>query len=59
MHAGAGGIERQLADRDAHAAGALVAEAEDALAVADDDGIDAVEARIGEDAADVAPCADS
>ena len=53
MQSGAGGVERELADRNAHAAGALVAEAEDALAVADDDGLDAVEARIGEDAADV------
>ena len=41
MQAGAGGVERELADRDAHAAGALVAEAENALAVADDDGLDA------------------
>src|SRR5580700_10858973 len=53
MKSGAGGIERELADRNAHAAGALVAEAEDALAIADDDGFDAVEARIAEDAADV------
>ena len=53
MQPGAGGIERELADRNAHAAGALVAEAEDALAVADDDRLDAVEARIAEDAADV------
>ena len=37
MDAGAGRIERQLADRDAHAIGAEVAEAEDALAVGDDD----------------------
>jgi len=34
MQAGAGGVERQLADRNAHAAGALVAEPENALAVA-------------------------
>ena len=33
VHAGAGGIERELADRNAHAVGAEVAEAEDALAV--------------------------
>ena len=32
-HAGAGGVERQLADRDAHAADAEIAEAQDALAV--------------------------
>ena len=37
MDAGAGGIERKLADRDAHAVGAEIAEAEDALAVGDHD----------------------
>ena len=37
MHAGAGGIKRQLADRNAHAIGAEVAEAQDTLAVGDDD----------------------
>ncbi len=37
MNAGAGGIERQLADRNTHAVGAEVAEAQDALAVGDDD----------------------
>ena len=37
MNAGAGGVERQLADRNAHAVGAEIAEAEDALAVGDDD----------------------
>ena len=52
MQPGAGGVERQLADRNAHAAGALVAEAEDALAVADHDGLDFVVARMAEDAAD-------
>ena len=36
-HAGAGGVECQLADRNAHAADAQVAQAEDALAVGDDD----------------------
>src|SRR6478672_13483142 len=36
-HAGAGGVERELADGDAHAAGAKIAETEDALAVGDDD----------------------
>ena len=49
MDAAAGGVERELADRDAHAAGALVAEAEDALAVGDDDRLDPVEARVGQD----------
>src|SRR5258708_17266656 len=53
MQSGARGIERELADRNAHAAGALVAEAQNALAVADDDRLNAVEARIAEDAADV------
>src|ERR1017187_7987375 len=37
MNAGAGGIERQLADRNAHAVGAEIAETQDALAVGDDD----------------------
>jgi hypothetical protein len=37
VHAGAGGVERELADRDAHAVGAEIAETEDALAVGDDD----------------------
>ena len=32
-HAGASRVERELADRDAHAAGAEIAQAEDALAV--------------------------
>ena len=37
VDAGAGGVERELADRNSHAAGSQVAEAEDALAVGDDD----------------------
>ena len=37
MQAGAGRVQRQLADRDAHAVRAEVAEPEDALAVGDDD----------------------
>src|ERR1035441_3433553 len=37
MNAGAGGIERELADRNAHAVGAEIAETQDALAVGDDD----------------------
>ena len=52
MDAAAGGVERELADRDAHAAGALVAQAENALAVGDDDHLGAVELRIGEDLLD-------
>ena len=51
VQAGASGVERQLADRDTHAAGALITKPEDALAVAHHDGLDAVEARIVEDAA--------
>ena len=39
-------VERELADRDAHAADALVADAEDALAVGDDDDVDLL-ARAG------------
>src|SRR6202035_3978834 len=37
MYAGAGGIKREFADRNAHAVGAKVAETENALAVGDDD----------------------
>ena len=36
-HGGAGGVELQLADRDTHAVGAQVAQAEDALAGGDAD----------------------
>ncbi len=43
--AAAAGVERQLADRNAHAAGALVAEAENALAIGDDDHLDIVAKR--------------
>ena len=43
------GVERELADRDPHAAGALIAQAEDALAIADDDDLDAVEPRVRPD----------
>ena len=39
------GVQRQLADRDRHPAGALVAEAEDALVVGDDDQADVVAGR--------------
>ena len=55
MDAAAGGVERELADRDAHAAGALIAEAEDALAVGDDDHLGAIELRIGKDLLDALP----
>src|SRR5262249_46786156 len=46
------GVERELPDGDAHAAGALIAEAEDPLAIADHDGADAVIARMGQDLGD-------
>src|SRR5262249_51125536 len=36
-HAGTGGIERELADRDTHPASAEISETENALAVGDDD----------------------
>src|SRR5262249_43581203 len=48
------GIKRELADRDTHATRALIAETEDALAIGYDDGLDIVEARVGENALDVA-----
>ena len=51
MDAGAGGVERQLADGNAHATGALVAETQDALAIADDDHAHPIEVRVGEDLA--------
>jgi hypothetical protein len=40
MKAGGGGVENELADRNAHAAGAEVAEAENAAAVGDDNDVD-------------------
>ena len=39
------GVERQLADRDRHPAGPLVAEAQDALVVGDDDEADVIASR--------------
>ena len=48
MDAGTGRVERELADRNAHAVGAEVAEAENALAVGDDDELGAVR-PVGED----------
>ena len=51
MHACASGIERKLADRYAHATGALIAEAKNALAVAHDDRFDIVKSWIAEDVA--------
>src|SRR5215831_5595212 len=52
MQATAAGIKRELADRDAHAAGALVPQAEDALAICHDDRLHPVEARPCKDAID-------
>src|SRR5207302_5745513 len=49
METGAGRIERQLPDRNAHAIGALVSQTEDALAIADDDSLDLVEAGVRQD----------
>ena len=57
MQAAAAGIERELADRDAHAAGALIAEAENALAIGHDDRLDLVEARMRENPVDPVACA--
>ena len=55
MQTGAGRIERELADWNSHTASALIAQAENALAVAHDDGFDAVKSRIAEDVADMIP----
>jgi hypothetical protein len=58
IDAGAGGVQRQLADRDAHAVGALVAEAEDALAVGDDDDA-GLERPVAQDLGDAAAVVDA
>src|SRR5262249_23166789 len=47
-------IKRQLADGNPHATRALIAETENALAIGYDDGLDIVEARVGENALDIA-----
>ncbi len=52
MEAAAAGVERELADRDTHAAGALVAETEDAFAIGHHDRLDMVETRMSENAVD-------
>ena len=52
MEPATSGVEPQFADRDAHAPGALVAEAEDALAVGHDDSFDLVELRMGQNLLD-------
>ena len=46
MNPSAGGVQRELADWDAHAAGALVAKSQDAFAVRHDDNLDPVEMGI-------------
>jgi hypothetical protein len=48
------GIKRQFADWDTHSARALIAQAEDALAIGHDDGLNVVETRIGQNAFDAA-----
>jgi hypothetical protein len=48
----AGGVKRKLADRDPHSARALIAEAEDTLAISDHDGLDIVETWISENVLD-------
>ena len=48
VQAGTCGVQRQLADRNAHSAGALIAKSEDALPVAHDDRLDVVQLRMRE-----------
>ena len=45
-------VQRELADRDGHAAGALVAEAEDPLVVGDDDEPHVLEWALAQDLRD-------
>src|SRR5262249_29060725 len=52
MQPAARGVKRKLADGNSHAAGALVAEAENAFAIGDDNGFDVIEPRIGQDTFD-------
>src|SRR5208337_3012068 len=52
MEPATAGVEPQFADRDAHASGALVAQAQDALAVGHDDSLDPVELRMSQDLLD-------
>ena len=51
----AGGVERQLPDRNPHAVRAEIAQPQDALAVGDDDHADVLLGPVAEDALDVAP----
>jgi hypothetical protein len=48
-----GGVDRQLSDRDTHAVGAQVAEAEDSLSVGDDDDADVLLRPVAQDPADL------
>ena len=52
MQPGAGGVERQLADRNPHTAGALIAETENPFAVADHDRLNMIVARMKENPPD-------
>src|SRR4029079_17804121 len=52
VYAGARRVERELTDRDAHAAGALVAESQNALAIGDHDHLDRVVTWMAEDILD-------
>src|SRR5271157_2025244 len=52
MHSRTGGIERELADRNAHAVGAQIAEPQDTLAVGDDDELRRI-GPVGENFGDV------
>ena len=52
MQAAGGRVERELADRDAHAARALVAEAQDALVVGDHDQPDVRVGAVAQDLGD-------
>ena len=54
MNARAGGVENQLADGDGHAAGALIAQAEDALVVGDHDQADVALAEVPQALGDLA-----
>ena len=58
-NAGERGVEGHFADGNAHAARALIAEAENAFAVADDDAAHVVVARVGEDLLDAILVVDS
>ena len=49
VDAGRGGVQRELAHGDRHAAGSLVAQAEDPLVVGDDDQPDLVERGVAQD----------